>query len=88
MKSKEIIQILAKYFKEKENYDDEISATALKKFENREYFRVETVGNDFEICAYNDGTIFIRLGGMVGGWKTLDGQPALIVDDIPFLPFS
>lgn len=87
MKTQEIKEIMAKHWKEKENYNGEITVNVLEHHDNRTHFHVETVGNDYEVCAYNDGAIFIRLGGVTAGagsWATLDGKPALIMDDVPF----
>lgn len=85
MNTNEIKKIMAKHWKATENYNGDIAVNVVEQHANRTHFRVETEGNDYEVCAYADGVIFIRLGGMVGGWKTLDGRPTLIIDDVPFL---
>lgn len=77
--------ILKDYWKNNENYSGSIIVKIISEYDNRNHFTAETDGNDFEICQYDDGTVFIRLRGAVGDWKNIDGQFALIIDDVPFI---
>lgn len=68
--------------------DEFLSVRKVREAGETVFYTVETSGNRFDAAVHknNPDVVFFRGEGIVGGWKTTEGIPAIDVDGIPYLP--